>query len=646
VKAGQGANLSFSMTAPRRLGQAAFRVIAKTGDFSDGELRVLPLLPSRMRLVQSKFATLRDKDSRVLQFEDLAKSDDPTRNNEQLVVTVDAQLFFTVLQALPYLTRYPYECTEQTLNRFVSTGIVSSVFRDHPAVAKMAAKFSKRDTPLETFDGLDPNRKIALEEAPWLQAAKGGKSDGDASIDVLDPKVAAAERASALAKLKKAQLPNGAWPWFPGGPPSPYMTLYLLHGFAKAAEFKVELPRDVVQHAWAYLASEFRGETRRCMANEGCWEWVTFLSYVASAFPDESWLGGAFTAAERQQMLEFSFKHWKKHSPYLKGYLALTLKRMKRDSDAKLVFDSVMDSAKTTRDEGTFWMPEDRSWLWYNDSIETHAFALRTLTELQPKDPRRDGLVQWLLVNKKLNQWKSTRATAEVIYALVKHMEADKSLGVREETLVEVGPVKKQWVFKPDEYTGKKNQLVISGPEVTPAMSQVKVSKSTRGFQFASATWHFSTDQLPREGKGDLFSVSRTFFKRERGAKDVSLKPLADGAKLEVGDELEVQLSIRSRAPAEYVHVKDPRGAGFEPEGAVSRYKWNSGVGWYEEYRDSSTNFFFEALPAGELSFKYRVRAAVAGTFRVGPAVMQSMYAPEFTAYSAGHVMPVAASGQ
>jgi hypothetical protein len=76
-----------------------------------------------------------------------------------------------------------------------------------------------------------------------------------------------------------------------------------------------------------------------------------------------------------------------------------------------------MDSAKTTEELGTFWAQEDRSWLWYNDTIETHAFALRTLTELTPKDSRRDGLVQWLFLNKKLNQWKSTRATAEVLYS-------------------------------------------------------------------------------------------------------------------------------------------------------------------------------------------------------------------------------------
>ncbi|MHB8873852.1 MAG: alpha-2-macroglobulin family protein, partial [Myxococcaceae bacterium] len=306
-----------------------------------------------------------------------------------------------------------------------------------------------------------------------------------------------------------------------------------------------------------------------------------------------------------------------------------------------------MDSAKTTQDEGTYWAAEDRSWLWYNDTIESHAFALRTLMELQPRDPRRDGLVQWLLINKKLNQWKSTRATAEVLYSLVKYLEADKSLGVREESVVTIGPRKTTLVFEPDQYTGKKNQIVVPGPEVdAKTMSTITVEKGTKGFQFASATWHFSTDQLPSADRGDLFGVSRRYFKRERGGREATLVPLAEGAKLEPGDEVEVQLSLRSKHAAEYVHLRDPRAAGLEPENAVSRYKWNLGIGWYEEVRDSGTNFFFEALPAGEYAFKYRLRANMAGTFRVGPATVQSMYAPEFTAYSAGHVLTVATGGK
>jgi len=645
VLQGRGTNVTFTLNAPRQVRQASLKITATAGNLSDGELRALPVLPSRVHLVQSRFVTLRDKDKRELTFKDLT-SPDASRINDQLVVTVDAQLFTTVLQALPYLVTYPYECTEQTLNRFVSSAIVGSVFRDFPGVAKMAAALSKRSTPLETFDAADPNRKMALEESPWLSAARGDPLEPgskNALVNVLDPKLAAAERAASLAKLRKAQLESGAFPWFPGGPADPYMTLYILYGFAKATEFKIDLPKDMVQQGWRYLAQHFRAErgAKHLMANDCCWEWLTFLNYAASAYPDPSWTDGGLTADERKEILAFSFKHWKQHSPYLKGLLALTLKRAGRAKDAKLVWGSVMDSAKTKPDLGTFWAPEDRSWLWYNDTIETQAFALRALLELEPSDSRKDGLALWLLLNKKLNQWKSTRATAEVIYSLVHYLKGEKALGVRENARVTVGGKTTEMVFEPDTYTGKKNQIVLPGPEVGPKTATVTVEKDTKGFAFASATWHFSTETPPKEERGDFFAVSRSYFRRENNGKEFTLSPLREGATLKPGDELEVHLSLRSKHAAEYVHLRDPRGAGFEPENAVSRYKWDLGLSYYEETRDSGANFFFSALPAGEYTFKYRVRANMAGTFQVGPATVQSIYAPEFNAYSTGAVLKV-----
>ncbi|HPC82187.1 MAG TPA: alpha-2-macroglobulin family protein [Thermoanaerobaculaceae bacterium] len=644
VRPGGGADLAFAITVPRRVGQVAFKVVASAGDLSDGELRPLPLLPSRMHLAQSRFVTLRDADRRVMRFDDLARHDDPTMLNERLVVTVDAQLFYQVLAALPYLVNYPYECTEQTLNRFLSTGIVASVFEDYPAVARMAEQMARRDTVLETFDQADPNRRMALEETPWLVQARGGKDAGEGFVNVLDPRVARANRDQAMAKLRKAQTAIGGFPWWEGGPPSPFMTLYLMHGFAKAAEFGIEVPKDMVQRGWQYLAKHYRETWRGMMKDDCCWEALTFLDYVATAYPDESWTGDALTLDERKEILDYSFRHWKRHSPYLKGYLALTLARMDRPSDAKLVWDSVMDSAKTTQDEGTFWAPEDRSWLWYNDTIESHAFALRTLMELAPQDARRHGLVQWLLLNKKLNQWKSTRATAEVIYALVHYLKAEKMLGIKENLTVSVGPQTTTFVFDPDRYEGRKNQLVIPGEKVGPTTAEVTVEKTSPGFAFASATWHFSTERLPDAERGDFFQVSRRYFKREMTGREWVLRPLAEGETLAIGDQIEVQISLRSKHEAEYVHLRDPRAAGLEPEDPRSGFKWNLGLGWYEEVRDSGANFFFESLPVGECTFKYRLRANMAGTFRIGPATVQSMYAPEFAAYSTGHVMEVKAA--
>ncbi|QRK07685.1 hypothetical protein JQX13_48175 [Archangium violaceum] len=643
VEAGKGTTVRFPLVTPAELGPVAFRVTASAGDFSDGELRPLPVLPGRMHLTQSRFVALRGGEHEVMEFPDMRRGDDPSLRHEQLVVSVDAQLFHAVLGAMPYLVNHPYECTEQTLNRFVSTGILSSLYGRYPEMAKLAKSLSTRATRFDTWDAVDPNRKMVLEESPWLEESRGGSEEVEQLAKVLDPEVAKAEREASMVKLRQAQSPSGAFSWWPGGPPSPYMTLYILHGLSRAAEHGVEVDRDMTMRAWEYLAQHFRSDYAERMRKEGCcWEFLTFLEYVASSFPDARYTGNALSAEERARIRDFSFQHWKEHSPYLKGYLALALKRAGRETDARRVFESVMSSAKTSEELGTYWAPEARSWLWYNDTTETQSFALRTLMELNPRDERRHGLAQWLLLDRKLGHWKSTRATAEAVYALVRYLEREGALKDREEAKVTVGGRTVAFAFEPDTYTGKGNRVVVPGPEVKPETgSVVRVEKEGKGLAFASATWHFSTERLPEEERGDFFEVSRRYFLRERVGKEAVLRPLAEGAVVAPGDEVEVQLSVRTKHAAEYVHVRDPRAAGLEPERTESRHRYELGIVWYEEPRDSGTSFFFEWLPAGEYTLRYRLRANMVGTFRVGPATVQSMYAPEFTAYSKGAVLTV-----
>ncbi|HKU42615.1 MAG TPA: alpha-2-macroglobulin family protein, partial [Polyangiales bacterium] len=316
VPAAGSTNLTVGLKAPRRVGEVGVRVVGKAGDLSDGEQRPLPLLPSRLHLVQSKFATLRgDGSQRSLQLPDLTAHADATAQNEQLVVTVEAQLFMTVLKALPFLIDYPYECSEQTLNRFLSAGIVASVFAKYPAVKAMAADLvQQRAALLQGFDAPDPNRVTRLEESPWLQESRGGAPELDARLlKVLDPEVAVRERDRALSRLQNMQTASGGFPWFPGGPPSPYMTLYLMIGMARGSEFQLELPREMVQRAWQYLAEHYRSEiARHVKQGDASPEFITLLHFATTSFPDASWLGDAFSDAERRALLDYAFERWTK----------------------------------------------------------------------------------------------------------------------------------------------------------------------------------------------------------------------------------------------------------------------------------------------------------------------------------------------
>ncbi|PWQ92279.1 alpha-2-macroglobulin family protein [Leucothrix pacifica] len=643
VAAGQSTRQRYSLIAPKDLGMVTIRAKASAGSgaqsYGDGEQRPLPVLPSRIHLTQSRFAALQGGTQRQLRFNELASNNDRTRINDKLVVTVDGQLFYSALKAVPYLTEYPYECTEQTMNRFLSTSIINSTFAQTPSIKAMAAEFAKRKTKLENWSSIenDPNSKMLLEETPWLNQASGGSDDDTKLLKVLDPTVSAAQARSSLQKLTKAQTSDGGFPWWEGGPASPYMTAYLLQGFARAAEFNVQVPKSTVTRAWQYLYKHYVDEIKPKLVDNDYSRLLIALNYTLSSFPDSSWYSGTFSNAERTLMLNNSMKKWQTLPPLLKAQLALTLHRMGRASQANTVFESVMNSAKSDVDNGVYWPQQSRSWLWYNDRIDTHAFMLRAMMEINPQDARRHGLVQWLMLNKKLNHWKSTRATAESIYALVHYLKREQQLGVDERMVVSVGNLPEQeFVFKANEYNGGKQQMVIKDKDITADMANITLKNDSKPLMFASASWHFSTDIAPTSAQGDFFGVTRRFFKRIKQGTEWTLQPLAEGATLKVGDELEVQLSLRSKHNAEFVHLRAPRGAGFEPMESNSGYRWQNGVGYYQEIRDSGVNYFMDRLPVGQYAFKYRLRATTSGKFRVAPATVQSVYAPEFNAYSRG----------
>jgi hypothetical protein len=92
----------------------------------------------------------------------------------------------------------------------------------------------------------------------------------------------------------------------------------------------------------------------------------------------------------------------------------------------------------------------------------------------------------------------------------------------------------------------------------------------------------------------------------------------------------------------DFVHVKDLRAAGLEPMDVLSGYRWGGGLGWYQSTRDVATHFFFDRLPKGNHVLEYRLRAFSAGDFSAAPCFLQSMYAPEFTAHSAGNRLRIA----
>jgi uncharacterized protein YfaS (alpha-2-macroglobulin family) len=626
--------LTWTVKAPR--GQTSFkaRAVARSGDKADAEERDLPVLPSRERLIETALVSLDGTVDKALKAPGFADKDE-TRVHESMTLQIDPQLALSILNSLPYLVHYPYECSEQLISRFTPLAIANAFYKKHPALAAAVKKIPKRDTFAPAWDRTDPRRLTTLMETPWEAVSQGRKS-GWPLVDVLDPAVVKAELADALGKLKSYQNGDGGYPWFPGGRSDPYITLVVLSGFAEAQRYGVDIPMDTARRALGFVNNEV---PKHLKPEPGELSLILFAAHTVTAYPKslpEAALGYKFAKA----WADYADKHGQALTVLGKAMAAHVYWRLGEKAKGDLYLARAMDGSREDPVAGVYWTPEKLSWLWYNDTVETHAFVLRTLLSMKPKDPRIAGMVQWLLFNRKGSEWKSTKASAAAIYSLLDVLKTRGSLDKGDRFTIKWGPDTETAQVEPFDWLAKPLRWLRTGSDITPKHGSARIKKEGPGLAFASLTWIYTTDQPAKASGPGLLELSRRFFLRVKEGDGYRLKPLKAGDTVAVGDQIEVQLKVNTRSQFEYMHLKDPKPAGFEAEELRSGWKWD-GLSRYEEPRDSLTNFFMDWVPHGEYVLRYRLRPTTPGSYRLGAAVLQSMYAPEMSAHSDGFSIQV-----
>lgn len=632
------APLSWTIKAPRGTGGFKVRTIARSGELVDAEERDLPLLPSRERLIESALIAMDGKGKKTLELKSFAEPD-PTREHESMTLQVDPQLALSIINSLPFLVRYPYECTEQVLHRYVPLAIVNAFYRKHPKLADAVRKIPKRKTLTPAWDRKDPRRLMSLMETPWENESKGIESYWPV-IDLFEPKVVEEQKKDALETLLAYQLPDGGFPWFPGGRADPYMTLLVLGGFAEAMRYGVDAPEETVRRALGYAYNEI---PRHLKAEPGELSLVLYAAWVVTSYP-KSYSAAAKGWAQAKAWIDFADKHGPALTPLGRALAAQVYSRLGEKAKAEAYLDRAMDGSREDPIAGVYWQPEKTSWLWYHDTVETHAFLLRSLLAVRPNDRRISGMVQWLLFNRKGNEWKSTKASAAAIYSLLDVMQKRGALDQGDNYEIRWGADVKTAQVGALDWLQEPIRLTKAGSEIGPDQGKAVVEKDGPGLAFASLTWIYSTDKPAKSSGPGMIQLERKFFRRAAkaggSAGQFQLEPLRSGDAVKVGDQVEVHLVVSARSQFEYVHLKDPRGAGFEGEALTSGWRWDQ-LGRYEEPRDSLTNFFMSWLPHGEYVLRYRIRPTTPGRYKIGSAVLQSMYAPEMAAHSAGFELKV-----
>jgi uncharacterized protein YfaS (alpha-2-macroglobulin family) len=486
-------------------------------------------------------------------------------------------------------------------------------------------------SPLEKNDEL---RNVTIAESPWLI---DGKDESQARRNVgllFDTNRLNRAIKKSVDRLAQMQLSNGSWPWFSGGRPNEYLTLYITTGFGRLRKLGVEVDVQSAIRALNYLDSDMR-RRYEFLVNKDRLDGNNLDSTIAMYLYGRSFfLQDQAIADQNRAAYDYYVNQAKTYWPKLssrqsQAHVAIALKRINDNATAGAVMKSLTERSQRDDELGQFWDQAQNFWFWYQAPIETQALLIEAYDEvLNDADSVQECKI-WLLKQKQTQAWKTTKSTADAVYALL--LRGTDDLASTKLVSVKIGGEKIQ-PEKVEAGTGFFEQR-FTGGEINSNQKTIEVAKSDDGIAWGSVHWRYLEDVSKIEPyEGTPLRLKKALFIKKNTDDGPEISPVT--GPVEIGDELVTRVEIRVDRDMEFVHLKDYRGSGTEPINVLSTYRSQDGLWYYESTKDTATHFFIDYLRKGTYVFESSVRVQHAGKYETGIAELQCMYAPEFNSHS------------
>lgn len=636
IAAGESQTVSFTFDVPQGIDLTGCRISATSGAFSDGEQHLVPILPDQI-LVNSTlpiYSTTQGTHSFTLK-----NGSSRPEDNYRLTLELTSNPVWYAVLALPAMLEPRNESATDIAGAFYVNTLASRLANANPKIADLlrtwTASPGNGETLLSKLEQNSELKSILLEASPWVMQAQNETERMQSLQQLFDANRLEYLQTEALKKLGNLQSESGGWSWFKGMNSSRFITANVLAIMAQAnitgdKEYG-ETEKMMQINALRYLDHEIRKDFEKKTGKIG-YDQLVYL-YTRSMYRDIP-LGDALSA--HKYYMSLVQKQWSAFSFYEKAIAATTLYRYGMATDARAILKSLRQYAVTTSENGMYW-PNNRNGFYRNSAIQTHTAIMEAFQEIEGNIPAMNPMKQWLLNQKRNQNWGSVPATVNAIHAIL--LSGSDQLSTPENLSV-------FWGNKQVTVPANTNPLgyvktSVPAENIAPDMLTVKITKTTD-----SPTWggmylqHFEKlDKIKKEAGG--LSIDKKLFIEQTDANGVKILIPTEKQSLKIGDKVVVRLVLSLDRDMDFLHVKDLRAACFEPENQISGSHWNFGTIYYQEVKDAATNLFFNSLSRGTYVIEYGMRANQAGDYQDGIATFQSFYSPEFNAMSASEKITI-----
>lgn len=643
--------ISFKLVVPQGLDALTYRITAEADKYSDGEENTIPVLPNRMLVTESLPMMVRAGEGRTFTFDKLITPKSSTLKSKSLTLEYTQNPAWYAVQALPYMMEFPYECSEQVFSRYYANSLGANLMNSVPLIKQVFERWKSTNSD-ELLSNLERNQELKttlLEETPWLRDATSETEQKKRLALLFDLNKMSNELQQNLDKLQKRQLPDGGFPWFAGDRADRYITQHVLAGIGQLYHLKIvtdnnQTLKDIKEQALDYLDNQLTDDDNRAGQSKnhesrGINPTEIHAWYVRSYFTN-------IPMAKTMKIIFDSYlkraeKQWVTQNIYEQGMIALTMHRYGKPAVTKAIIRSLQETAQQSNDLGMYWANNQRGYYWYQSPVETQSLMIELFTEAEVDTKAVDEMKIWLLRNKQTGNWKTTKATAAACYALLlKQSDWLSAANTSEITLGGKLLTTLKSDIKAEAGTGYL-KTSWADEQIKPALGNIAIKNNGKSISWGAMYWQY-LEQMDKitPSHTDIHLERKYFIQKQSDAGPV-LTAVDAAHQPKTGDLLKVVVYLKAGRDFEYVQLKDMRPAGTEPVNALSEYKYQDGLYYYQVTKDVATNFFISQLNKGNYVFEYQLRVAQPGDFSTGVATVQCMYAPEFNAHSEGLRMSI-----
>ena len=611
---------SFELNVPdQQLNPLKIIITASTAGAADGEEHIIPVLSSKILIRQSM----------------------PVKFDQQSVLTIpaiklpaDAELFgiglsiaqkpqAVLVNALPWLANYSYDCAEQTFNKLNALATALRLMENDSLAQRMFAQASNNIEKDKPKDSPLPD-EMAAEATPWLSLSTQTVTQHQQLFKVLDTVASKNIIDKHLQHLYKLQQTDGGLAWFDGGKSSEYISAYVLAGFGRLKQqgWKPGTGDNVrfqqfINDLYKYneaLVLKSRISDDDAYQVYALSYWITeqgatkeLIKHV-NLLLDAAWKNANINSLEEQALLVInSFRYntqgsvlYQKAEEQLTGISQLAI----HDEQNGLRWKDISDAEEL------------------NTSAEETMALLAEAFGLSGKYPKINaGIVKWLLTTREDQHWQTTKATAAAIDMLQK--EKGSAVGENRSFSADISG---QHLYVSDDLLNGVPSAFVPARQLPAAITLKQQGTNASG----ALTWYYFAKPASLDTLNKAVHIRKQFYSYDKNKGWIAF---TNNTHLQTGDKVRVKLTIETASRLKFVHISDPRAAAFEPADNNSGYQYNNGLSYYQSVKDTGLDIFTESVPRGISEISYDMIVAMEGQFTSGPARLQCMYQPSVTAY-------------